>query len=143
MSTSAPRMVRRLRMRPRCRIDAVDAPIISRILASLPQQMCQPSSGSSVGRLGSATGAYPAIALAGSSGGGVARLAARIDPAAGRRSGTALRANFRLIVDGPSKRGCCHPRSSLTPPCGTTAVGSSGTTHEAVQAWVMRGRSKG
>ena len=43
----------------------------------------------------------------------------------------------------PSKRGCCHPRSSLTPPCGTTAVGSSGTTHEAGQACVMRGRNKG
>ena len=33
-----------------------------------------------------------------------------------------------LIVVGPSRRGHCRPRPSLTPPCGTTAVGSSGTT---------------
>ena len=48
-----------------------------------------------------------------------------------------------LIVVGPSRRGRCRPRPSLTPPCGTTAAGSSGTTHEACQACVIRGRNRG
>jgi len=34
----------------------------------------------------------------------------------------------RLFTDLPSQREGCPSRSSLTPPCGTTAVGSSGTT---------------
>ena len=46
-------------------------------------------------------------------------------------------------TDRPSRRSRCRPRPSLTPPCGTTAVGSSGTIHRTAQAWVMRGRNKG
>jgi catechol 2,3-dioxygenase-like lactoylglutathione lyase family enzyme len=34
-----------------------------------------------------------------------------------------------IARSSPSKREGCPSRSSLTPPCGTTAVGSSGTTH--------------
>jgi hypothetical protein len=54
-----------------------------------------------------------------------------------------LSEKFRLGRERPSKREGYPSRSSLTPPCGTTAVGSSGTIHQTGQAWVMRGRNKG
>jgi hypothetical protein len=50
---------------------------------------------------------------------------------------------WRRLTSCPSRRGRCRPHPSLTPPCRFPAVGSSGTTHEARQACVMRGRNKG
>ena len=47
------------------------------------------------------------------------------------------------LLTRPSRWGRCRPHPSLTPPCRVPAAGSSGTTHEARQACVMRGRNKG
>jgi hypothetical protein len=44
-------------------------------------------------------------------------------------SGKGVFQQNRPVSDRPSKREGRPSRSSLTPPCGTTAVGSSGTTH--------------
>ena len=60
-----------------------------------------------------------------------------------RKPGRPSHSYHTYLMAGPSKREGCPSRSSLTPPCGTTAVGSSGTTHQTFQAWVMRGRSNG
>ena len=59
----------------------------------------------------------------------VALISAHRMAAFWHRRGWPLVAANRLIAHRPSKRGGRPSRSSLTPPCGTTAVGSSGTTH--------------